>query len=71
MASVVFAEETMLSVSFSLTKAVELASRRVAVAGLAVLETSTFVLTSVRGSDGTASVSLAAVATGASVAAVA
>ena len=60
--------EVVFSVFFPVTTAVEVLSRTVAVAGLALVLTPTFVVAAIRGSVETASVSLAAVVTGASVA---
>ena len=60
--------EVVFSVFFPVTTAVEVLSRKVVVAGLALVLTPTFVVAAIRGSVETASVSLVAVVTGASVA---
>ena len=62
-ASVFCTGETVLFVSFSVTAAVKVSSTMIEVVGLAILPTSIFVLTSVRGSLETVSVSLAAAVT--------
>ena len=62
-ASVFCTGEAVLFVSFSVTAAVKVSSTMIEVVGLAILPTSIFVLTSVRGSLETVSVSLAAVVT--------